>query len=54
MNKLNYEQWKEKYCAKISQEQLDLLKKMHGIEDPESLVEKANLEAYEVIKKQKI
>ena len=50
MNKLAYEEWKEKYCSKISQYQLDNLKKIHAIEDPQSLIENSNLEAYEFYK----
>ena len=50
MNKLAYEEWKEKYCAKISQDQLDNLKKIHAVEDPQSLIENSNLEAYEFYK----
>jgi len=50
MNKLAYEEWKEKYCSKISQDQLDNLKKIHAIEDLQSLIENSNLEAYEFYK----
>ena len=50
MNKLVYEEWKEKYCSKISQDQLDNLKKIHAIEDLQSLIENSNLEAYEFYK----
>lgn len=50
MNKLVYEEWKEKYCAKISQDQLDNLKNIHAVEDPQSLIENSNLEAYEFYK----
>lgn len=50
MNKLAYEEWKEKYCSKISQDQLDNLKNIHAVEDPQSLIENSNLEAYEFYK----
>lgn len=47
MTKLTYDEWKEKYCAKINQEQLDHLKNTHGLEDPQNIIEQYNLEAYE-------
>ena len=47
MNKLTYDQWKEKYCSKTSQEQLDVLKNTHGVENPQELIEESFLEAYE-------
>jgi serine kinase of HPr protein (carbohydrate metabolism regulator) len=42
MTKLTYEEWKYKYCSKIMQEQLELLKITHGIEKPEELIEKCS------------
>lgn len=47
MMKLNFEQWKEKYIAKISQEQLDFLKDTHGIENPEKIIEENHKIEYE-------
>lgn len=47
MTKLNYDEWKEKYCAKITQEQLDHIKNLHGIENPKGLIEQYFLESYE-------
>lgn len=47
MTKLSYEVWKDKYCAKITQEQLDVLKNTHGIENPKELIENYLLEAYQ-------
>jgi hypothetical protein len=50
MNKLTYEEWKDKYCAKITQEQLEQLKNTHGVENPKELIENYNLEAYQKYK----
>jgi hypothetical protein len=47
MTKLTYEEWKDKYISKITQEQLELLKNTHGLENPEELIENSILEAYQ-------
>lgn len=45
--KQNYEEWKEEYCAKITEEVVQDLKSLHDIENPEELIEKYNQEAYQ-------
>jgi hypothetical protein len=47
MTKLSYKEWKEKYFAKITKEQLDHLKNTHGVENPKELIENSIVEAYQ-------
>lgn len=48
MSKLTFEEWRDKYCAKISQESLDHLRKTYNIEDPEGLILHMQKNAYKL------
>lgn len=48
MDKLTFEEWQNKYCAKISEQALDHLRNMYNIEDPEGLILHMQKNAYKL------
>lgn len=48
MNKLTFEEWRDKYLVTISKEALDHLRKTYNIEDPEGLILHMQKNAYKL------